>query len=153
MSSPLLCTLLLFVRPSGSQRLRNHHNLGHRTVQRLQTQYSQHGIKLDNFLPRFCISSCMNCDNLSLLPSKCLLCPIQDTALASIQPHCSGRELLLSARWNFLNMRVLGSQVHKTSIYWKPSQPGLVMENHCQGCFDVKKRCKPSCVIPLNHSQ
>lgn len=57
--------------------------LGHRSGQRWDIEYSQHGMKVNNFPWRSHTSSCMNCDNLGLL-AKCLLCPAQDTAVASV---------------------------------------------------------------------
>lgn len=68
--------------------------LGQRTGQGWYTQKSQHGLKSNSSLLRFLISFCMNWDNLRCLLSKPLLCPNQETGVASLEPHCSGRQLL-----------------------------------------------------------
>lgn len=127
--------------------------LGQRTGQGWYTEKSQHGLKSNSSLLRFLISFCMNWDNLRCLLSKPLLCPNQETAVASLEPHCSGRQLLsLSTMWNSsFKSRVLRSQVQRTSLCWKPSQFDLIVENRYQRCFDVKTKWGHIWLILLSH--
>lgn len=98
------------------------------------------------------ISPCMDWDNLGLLAKQALVlsCPGCSCDLHSASLLVTPDSLLTI--WNYsLKSRALGSQVYTASLYWKPSQPGLTVENHCQMCFDVKARHRPTCVILLGH--
>lgn len=118
--------------------------LGQRSGQRGQIEDSQHVLQVNNFPCRFRISSHMDCDGLGL-------CPTQDTAVASVQPQCSGQQFLSFRHRAFFKIKgpEVASPQNLPVLESFSAWPGD--GKPMPGCFDVKTRSRPSSAILLSH--